>query len=158
MACTGHCNQCIYHAGYIGPRPLTSWTDPTLSTNIYVKSTHFNQLRTAIIKELSVRSRGVSGMYGVMDTNDRVYGIHYRRLRDNARRLYPTGWTTYNSTYKTNMGYGTLSPGNLIQDESTTALRAWVNYNESLCVCNCNYSCTCNCNYGGTCLTLVGGS
>ena len=147
MACTSHCNQCLAHPGYIGPRTLSTWTDPTLDTTILIKATHFNQLRTALLNELAVRGIGSQGMYAAQGVGNLIYGNFYKALRHNCWLCEPGYWPGFNATHLYYMSDPLLDPGYLVQDESTTAFRAWVNFTEGLCVCNCNYACTCDCNY-----------
>lgn len=145
MACHSHCNQCAAHPGYIGPATPTSWTDDPLNTRDEVKATHFNEIRSALQDEYSRRSKTPSATPDIKDSNDTVFAVDYRALRDQIRRADRTLWTTAASAEY--MGYGTLAPGLEIQDESTEAFRVQINVLEAECQCDCNYSCTCNCNY-----------
>jgi hypothetical protein len=145
MACNGHCNQCALHPGYVGPATPSVWTDDPLETDDEVKATHFNELRSAILDEYTRRSLSPSATPDIKDTDDTVFAIDYRSLRDQIRKADDDLWTAAVSAEY--MGYGTLARGLEIQDESTEAFRLQVNTLEAVCVCNCNYSCTCNCNY-----------
>jgi hypothetical protein len=147
MACTGHVNSCLTHAGYVGPRTTTVWTDPTLNTSITIQATHFNQLRTAITNELAVRGLSTSGMYAAQSAGNLIYSVLYKGLRSNMERIDAAQWAAYSAVEKAKMNDATLAIGQLIEDTTTTAFRTYTNYMESLCVCDCNYACTCDCNY-----------
>ena len=137
MACNGHCNQCPTHPGYIGPETPTSWTDDPVDTNDEVKSTHFNELRTAIQNELDRRSLTEETTYidpGSVDTNDIVYKDSYRYVRNQIRKVSSYSW--YPSTVVDTV----LSAGQPILADSTNDMRDETNILESSCVCDCNYS------------------
>ena len=144
MACTGHCNQCITHPGYIGPETPTEWTDNPVDTNDEVKSLHFNELRSSIQEELIRRSLEQDTTYddpGDVDTNDLVYKNNYRYIRNQISKA--SSYTWFPSTVTDIV----LSAGQPILADSTNDMRDETNILEASCVCDCNYSCTCNCNY-----------
>ena len=149
MACGGHTNSCPSHPGYDPPLSPVSWTDDPLNTNDEVKATHFNELKLNINVEFT--RRGLSPSAGFppanKDTNDFVYGDDYRVLRDH---IIPVSDDSSLGTWSPRpaiVSYGTLAPGQDIQDESTEEMRDEIDTIRGECLCNCNYSCTCDCNY-----------
>lgn len=141
MSCSGHCNVCVSHAGYDPPLSAPTWLDDGLGTGINVKNEHFDNLRDYIQTELTRRSASPPASWppAYKDTDDIIYAIDYRLLRDaivNCKAWTPT-WAS--DTY--------LVAGGDILDESTNEMRDRMATLRAECLCNCNYACTCNCNY-----------
>ena len=149
MACTGHCNHCPAHGGYIPGIAAYVWTNDPIGTGDNVEEDDFNEMASVMNGEFTRRSFSPSGGFPptAKVTTDIVYSLDYRTLRDHLVRLCRQSTGIAWSPTALYCSYGALFRGGLIQDESTEEMRVKVNELRAECVCNCNYACTCNCNY-----------
>ena len=149
MACTGHCNQCAAHPGYVGPGTATVWTDDPLESGIFIKDYHWDELRDAIDAETTRRSEVWSPSDpGNVDVGDKYNqggsGDGWRDLRDQVSYL-DTGTT--DGWRPSDVDDSTILTGENIFSAAPQTIRDRLNVLEEECVCDCNYSCTCDCNY-----------
>jgi hypothetical protein len=154
MACTGHCNDCAGHGGYIPGVAPYAWTNDPITTSDPVEEDDYNEMGIAIVQETTRRnstfgSAPSAGFPGTLKTSsDIIYALDYREVRDHIvalARKWSAG-VSYNPTAAYG-GYGALAAGQQIQDESTEEFRTKINELKAECVCDCAYACTCNCNH-----------
>ena len=149
MACTGHCNHCPAHGGYIPPISVYTWTNDPITTDDPVEEDDFNEMASVINSEFARRSLSPSAGFPptAKTTNDIIYSLDYRRIRDHLVRLCRASTGVSWSPIAAQNGYGALAAGRVIQDETTEEVRTKINELREECICNCNYACTCECNY-----------
>ena len=155
--CTGHCNQCAAHPGYVGPATPVTWTDDPLTSDTLIKEIHWDQLRDEIDAETTRRSETWAigdGDPGNVNAGDKYYqggtGLPdgWRELRNQLSYL-DTG--TYNGWQPADVDNSTILTGEQILPAAPQAIRDRLDVINQECVCDCNYACTCNCNYPCTC-------
>jgi hypothetical protein len=157
MACTGHCNQCAAHPGYIGPATPITWTDDPLVTGTKIKVEHWNELRDGIIDENTRRSltwQDTGDPGAAIQNQTEVMAEKSTQIQDwrdlrNQISYQDTGSTT--GWRPADVDNTVLAIGEKTLPASPQTMRDRLDIINQECICDCNYACTCNCNYPCTC-------
>jgi len=143
-SCPAHTNDCPAHPGYVGPVPPTTWIDIPFGPGKVIKDYHHNELRVAIINELTRRSSIYAVYPRIVSTSDHPESDDVRRLRDAINGAKTWSWPSILDDEETEIGDSLVG-------EQYNIMMAKINEYEAECVCDCNYACTCQCNYACTC-------
>jgi len=141
VSCDGH--DALSNGGQPCPTNLTSFTDPTLTTDTKIKNEHINELREAIDTERVRRGFGQYWNGADVGVGVKIEDTDASSLRA-ALAEVKSGltWTNINSIVEN------VTP---VDETHIDEARANINIAEAECLCYCNYACTCNCNYACTC-------